>query len=105
MLRLNLEKTGRFLVREQNCGNEAISTAKEFKPELIFLDLIMPDVSGEKLAAQIKAEPALQGIPIVYLSASAAAKEAGSDAVRASEFLLKPVSFQQVMEVLSRYLS
>ena len=57
MIRLTLEMTKRYQVREENNAMHALATAREFKPDLILLDVIMPGVDGGELARRIKADP------------------------------------------------
>ena len=45
-LKLNLEETGEYEVREENKGTEGLTAAREFRPDLILLDVIMPDMAG-----------------------------------------------------------
>lgn len=42
LLKLTLERAGNYLVREENDGTKARSAAREFKPDIIFLDIVMP---------------------------------------------------------------
>jgi len=45
MLKLNLEMSGLYEVREENRGVHALAAAREFAPDLVFLDIMMPDVA------------------------------------------------------------
>lgn len=49
-------------------GEEGITKAKEEKPDLILLDLILPTIDGFEVLAKIKAEPTLSHIPVIILS-------------------------------------
>jgi two-component system OmpR family response regulator len=53
IMRLNLEQTGRFEVREENRGSNALRAARDFKPDLILLDVMMPDMGGDEIAEQL----------------------------------------------------
>ena len=53
MVKLNLEKTGQFEVREENKATYALAAAREFKPDLIILDVIMPTMDGGDVFNQI----------------------------------------------------
>src|SRR5258706_15639749 len=70
LLKLNLEKTGAYVVREENRGAKAYAAAREFKPDLILLDVMMPDLDGGEVAAQLQADPLMKGIPIIFLTAA-----------------------------------
>ena len=47
---------------------EAVSAAKEEKPDLIIIDIMMPRISGTELRAELLKDPATQGIPILFLT-------------------------------------
>lgn len=69
LLKLTLEENGQFVVREENCGSHALEAAREFKPDLILLDIIMPDISGGEVAAKLKQDPKFKQTPIIFLTA------------------------------------
>jgi len=70
LLKLNLEETGQYEVRAENWAEDAVGAAREFKPDLILLDIVMPRLPGGNVAALIDADPELQGTPIVFLTAA-----------------------------------
>ena len=75
-LKMYLEKTGAYEVRVENFGAKALDAAKEFKPDLILLDVVMPDVDGGDVAAQLEDDPATANIAVVLLTASVTRQEA-----------------------------
>src|SRR5215207_7010241 len=77
LLKLTLEKSGRYVVREENDGTKAWLAAREFKPDIIFLDIVMPKVDGGEVARQIRTDPALEHVPIIFLTAIVSEKEGG----------------------------
>ena len=52
LVKILLEKTGRYLVFEENDSTRAHQTARNFRPDLIFLDVVMPDRDGGEIAAK-----------------------------------------------------
>jgi CheY-like chemotaxis protein len=106
MLRLNLEQTGRFEVREEHRGNNALRAAREFRPDLIFLDVMMPDVGGDEVAEQLKQDPALSGIKYAFLTAIVTKRETGTGAAEISgeTFLAKPVKREELLAVVDELL-
>ena len=106
MVRMNLEQTGRFEVREENKAAKAMSSAKEFKPDLILLDVIMPAMDGGELASRMKADPALGKIPIVFLTATVSKNEAQDEGFTSGGFLFlaKPVSLQNLLKTIDESL-
>ncbi|MEP7189033.1 MAG: response regulator [Roseiflexaceae bacterium] len=68
-----------FAVVEAADGNEAVRLARQCRPALILLDLCMPGIDGWEVAAQLRADPALEDVPILAMTAYSA-----SSAVRAA---------------------
>jgi two-component system OmpR family response regulator len=103
MVKLNLEKTGFFEVREENKATYAIPAAREFKPDLILLDVIMPTMDGGDVAAHIKADRHLRDIPVVFLTATVSQREAGDDGMKSGGalFLAKPVSVETLIKCIN----
>src|SRR6266513_5033547 len=65
LVKILLEKTGRYLVLEENDAANAHQSAQNFKADLILLDIMMPETDGGEVAAQIEADPELQRTPII----------------------------------------
>ena len=101
MIRLTLEMTKRYQVREENQAIRALTTAREFKPDLILLDVIMPGVDGGELARRIRADAVLSEVPVIFLTGTVTKKEAAEGAVTAGYPLLsKPVSLKNLVECM-----
>jgi len=66
LLKLTLEKTGKYIVREENDGTNAWLTARDFKPDLVFLDIVMPKIDGGDVAQQIRSDPMLANVPSCF---------------------------------------
>jgi CheY-like chemotaxis protein len=82
-----------YQVAEACDGNEALALAKELRPALIVLDMMMPGKSGLDVLEQLRADPALSGTPVLMLSARAqAADRAAAAASGADRYLAKPFS-------------
>src|SRR5688572_6969454 len=69
LVKLYLERTNDYVVREENDAQAALAAAEEFEPHLILLDVIMPGMDGGELAACFQANPKLKAVPIVFLTA------------------------------------
>jgi CheY-like chemotaxis protein len=106
MVKLNLEKTGAFEVREENVGSAAVGAAREFKPDLILLDVIMPTMDGGDIAAHIRRDRHLRETPIVFLTATVSRREAGSAGMTSGGclFLAKPVSVEDLVKCINENL-
>ncbi len=102
LLRLTLPA---YDIREENNPLKAVQTAKEFKPDMIFLDVIMPEADGGTIAAQMKEDPSLKHVPIVFLTAIVTTSDTkGGDKIGGCEFLAKPVSRDQVADCIVKHL-
>ena len=102
LLRLTLPA---YDIREENNPLNAVQTAKQFRPDMIFLDVIMPDADGGTIAAQMKEDPTLKNIPIVFLTAIVSKEEAKTrHEIGGCEFLAKPVSRDQVAACIEKHL-
>lgn len=72
LVRLALETTGHYEIKEENHSLRALHAARHFQPDLILLDILMPELDGRELARQMQADPALQDVPIIFVSSLAA---------------------------------
>lgn len=106
MVRLNLEKTGAFEVREEHKATYAVAAAREFKPDLILLDVIMPTMDGGDVAAHIQNDRHLRGTPIIFLTATVSPRESGPGGFNSggSLFLSKPVTVENLIKCINENL-
>jgi two-component system, OmpR family, response regulator len=103
LLKLTLEKTGNYQVLEENDGTNAWRAAREFKPDIIFLDIVMPKIDGGDVAQQIRSDPALAHVPIIFLTAIVSQKETNSE-IGGFPFLAKPVSLDAITQCIREHL-
>jgi CheY-like chemotaxis protein len=91
LVAFSLVNFGNFEVVKARNGVEAVTVAKEEKPDLILMDVRMPKMTGYEACAQLKEIPETRDIPVVFLSAKGQEAEIqqGIDA-GAIEFILKP---------------
>ncbi len=99
LIRLNLEQTGRYEVREENESIRAIGTAQEFRPDLILLDVIMPNLDGGDVVARLKTDPKLKHVPVVFLTATVRKTEVDTHGgiIGGFPFLAKPATAQELI--------
>jgi len=69
LLRRILQTHGEFQIGEANAGKEGLSMIREMHPDLILLDLMMPDMDGFAVIDHLKADPILKDIPIIVITA------------------------------------
>ena len=67
-LKLNLEDKGAYEARFEKSGEAGIAAAREFKPDLILLDIAMPKLDGYQTCERIRKHPAAKNIPVLFLS-------------------------------------
>lgn len=80
-------------------GAEGVRLAKEMKPDLIFMDIVMPGVNGYQATRTLSADPETSGIPVIIVTS----KSQPTDRVwgmrqGAVDYLVKPVSAQMLVE-------
>jgi CheY-like chemotaxis protein len=96
--KIALERTGRYFVCEENDASNAHQTAQGLKPDLILLDIAMPETDGGEVAARIQSDPALHRIPIVFLTALVTKAEGRSGLrIQGHPFLAKPISLSDLI--------
>ncbi len=105
MLRMNLERRG-FQVMVENKGAYAHTAARDFLPDFIFLDVIMPDVDGGDVAAKIRSDPSLKDVPIVFLTAgvSKESTRAKGNVIGGHTYLAKPATVDEVVRCIEKKL-
>lgn len=82
-------------------GKEGLKIARDYKPDLIVLDILMPGIDGWAVLTQLKAMPELADTPIILLT-MLENKEMGF-ALGAADYLTKPIDAQKLLPVLERH--
>ena len=99
LVKILLERTGRYLVFEENDATKAHQSARNFRPDVILLDIVMPETDGGEVAAQIQADPDLQRTPIIFLTALVTKAEAKAGLrIQGHPFLAKPISIPELIK-------
>lgn len=94
-----------FETVETREGLEAISLTRNMRPDLILMDIQLPEISGLDITRKIKADPELRHIPVIAVTAFAMKDdetrilEAGCEA-----YLSKPIAIDQFLTVVRRFL-
>lgn len=106
LLKLNLEQTGLYEVCEENDSVRAIETARQFRPDLVISDVMMPEVGGGEVAAQLREDPTLRKVPVIFLTAAVRKEELGGpEAVIAGRlYIAKPLDLKGVLNAIERIL-
>jgi len=95
-----------YEVLEADCGISAIEIAKRERPDLVLMDVMMPEVSGYTVCAQLKRDSDTKEIPIVLVTGLGT--EINMQIGRrmgANGYLVKPIKPDQLREVFNKYLT
>jgi len=100
LVKILLEKIGRYCVLEENDAANAHQSARDFRPDLILLDIMMPQRDGGDVAAEIEADPVLQRTPIIFLTALVTKAEAAKAGfhVQGHPVVAKPVNISELIK-------
>lgn len=104
LVKLNLEETGEYAVKVENNSNNAFMSAKEFKPDLILLDIMMPGKDGGDVASELKSDNTFKNIPVVFLTAIIKEDEMDSQdgSIGGHPFIAKPVSVEELIKCIEK---
>jgi two-component system chemotaxis response regulator CheY len=92
-------------ILEAGNGNDALIIAIESNPDLIFLDITMPDMSGLEVLAQMRGISTLQATPVVMLTAeSGNSSIERADQLKVSGYVAKPFKSERLLELATQIL-
>lgn len=104
LLEVNLEMEGYEVVMAVD-GRDALEKVRADPPDLILLDVMMPDVNGWQVAEELKGDEATRDIPIIFLSARAMDADVRRGAsVGGDSYVTKPFDPIDLMELVARLL-
>ena len=100
LLKLTLEQTNAYEVRVENWPERALAAAREFQPELILLDVVMPRMIGAEVAQRLRADANFESTPIVFFTAAVTrtSVKRNDGMISGFPFLAKPSSLEEVIE-------
>ncbi len=104
MTRMRLEQTGLYSVRVCNRGSEAVSVLREVKPDMVLLDIVMPDADGTEIARQIQEDKSLAGTRIVFMTSLVEEGELSqSSMIGGHPFISKPITGEALLESVRKF--
>jgi len=105
LIRLILGRRG-FEVKGATGGAEGLKMIRDEKPDLILLDLMMPDMDGWEVYQQIKADEKTKGIPVIVVTAKAQSidKVLGLHIAKVDDYIAKPFSPQDLLTSIEKVL-
>lgn len=110
IVQTNLESEG-FTVEVAYDGVQGLAKVNENPPDLVVLDVMMPEKDGYKMAKEMKNNPDMEEIPIIMLTAvgdhvtSTRYSHADGMSMEADDYLPKPASAEQILEAVKRLLT
>jgi DNA-binding response OmpR family regulator len=106
LIRLILNRKG-YDVAGAIGGEEGLAKARSWKPDLVLLDLMMPDMDGWEVFHRIRADEALTGIPVIVVTARAQSidRVLGLHVARVDDYISKPFTPQDLVESVERVLA
>lgn len=107
MVKLNLENTGRHLVQTLNESRRAIEVTRSFRPHIILLDVVMPEMDGGDVANNLRTRTATKNIPIIFVSAMVSQRESKTGFYESGgeHFLAKPVTTETLCDAIDKVLA
>lgn len=85
-----------------NNARDAVTRAKEFKPDVILLDIMMPGADGYTVCQWIKAEPELAAVPVIFLTGKDRNDDQGRSFKAGGDmFIKKPFSCERLLEIVN----
>ncbi|MDZ7832385.1 MAG: response regulator [Desulfobacterales bacterium] len=103
-VRENLINTGMFDVFVATNGRYGIKLARQEKPDIILLDLMMPDLTGEEVADELKDYAATAEIPIIFVTALATRTDTGESSLKktgSAYYISKPVRTRELVGAIN----
>src|SRR6202035_2930535 len=102
---LFLEHTGNYFACAVNDPRRALETARSFKPDLVLVDLIMPQADGSEVVAQLEADWALHSVPIVFVTTLITPEEARDGRrINGHRIVAKPARRSDLLKILEESL-
>ena len=100
-----LERDGRFEVRSVNNGFDAGMMVKEYHPDLLVLDVMLPDINGKEVCTRVRGDSTMDDVKIICISGMVEAdKIEDLKASGANDFLQKPFEVEQLIERMCQQL-
>ena len=103
LLAATIQAHANLEIRMENDPRKALATAHDFQPNLILLDVVMPNFDGGDMHSKISSDARLKNVPIVFLTSMVQQSEVDSHGgvIGGQRYLAKPVNLPQLLDVLN----
>jgi len=107
MVKMLLQMSGPYQVREVHAARAAVPAAREFQPDIILLDCMMPEIDGGEVASRLEADPETSNIPVIFLTATVdQPQELPSRCYSGTRtYLPKPIQLASLIETINQTIS
>lgn len=103
-IKMRLEASGYIVIAAHN-GKSGLEMARKENPDLIFLDLVMPEMNGFMVLLKLKEDPYTVTIPVIILTAKTETEYTlDAKSLGAADYLSKPVKMREMQDVLGKFL-
>jgi len=101
-----LDERGVYEVKVANSGADGLYLAKEFKPDIIFLDIMMSDMDGGTVLSKLQSEVDTRDIPVVFVTAILTEYEVekNQEIIGGHTFIAKPASIEKLIKCIEEKL-
>jgi len=105
MLKMRLQANGYEVITAAD-GEEGLQKAKDLKPDLIILDIIMPKMAGNEVAEALKEDDQFSKIPVIFLTclADGMVDKQGSEKIGGNLFVAKPFEADELLLIIDNVL-
>lgn len=91
-----------YTVSVENTSRNAAANARQFKPDVVLLDIMMPEFDGYQTCQALKQDPDLANVPIIFLTGKDRSDDMGrSFKVGGDMFIKKPFSCERLLEIIN----
>jgi len=105
LIQVNLERHG-YTVETANNGAQALAKIKANRPDLLVSDVMMPEMDGFELLANVRRDPAIADLPVIMLTAKAQDKDVMTGYQHGADmYLTKPFNPQELLQFVKRLLA
>jgi len=104
LIKTNLEGAANYEVKVENNSKMGLRTAQTFRPNLILLDIMMPEMDGPTVAGQLMEDEKTKDIPVTFITAAVKKEEveAGGGIIAGHPFIAKPATTQEIIKHIEK---